>query len=29
LFLAFANRKYHEIIDEEIIAIIADIIREG
>lgn len=29
LFLAFINRKYHEIIDEEIILIIAKIIREG
>lgn len=29
LFIAMANRKYHEIIDEEIIAIIAGIIREG
>lgn len=29
LFLAFVNRKYHEIIDEEIIAIIVQIIREG
>lgn len=29
LFLAFVNRKYHEIIDEEIISIIAQIIHEG
>lgn len=29
LLLAFINRKYHEIIDEEIISIIAQIIREG
>ena len=29
LFLAFVNRKYHEMIDEEIISIIAQIIREG
>jgi len=29
LFLAFVNRKYHEIIDEEIISIIAKIIHEG
>lgn len=29
LFLAFVNRKYHEMIDEEIISIIAKIIREG
>lgn len=29
LFVAFVNRKYHEIIDEEIIALIAQIIREG
>ncbi len=29
LYIAMANRKYHEIIDEEIIAIIAGIIREG
>jgi len=29
LFVALATRKYHEIIDEEIIAIIAGIIREG
>lgn len=29
LFLAFVNRKYHELIDEEIIAAIARIIREG
>lgn len=29
LFLAFVNRKYHEIIDEEIISIIAQMIREG
>lgn len=29
LFLAFVNRKYHEIIDEEIISIISQIIREG
>ncbi len=29
LFLAFINRKYHEIIDEEIISIIAGIIRDG
>jgi AcrR family transcriptional regulator len=29
LFVAFLNRKYHEMIDEEIISIIAQIIREG
>ncbi|QDR82949.1 TetR/AcrR family transcriptional regulator [Sporomusa termitida] len=29
LFLAFINRKYHEMIDEEIISMIAGIIREG
>lgn len=29
MFLAFVNSKYHEIIDEEIIAIIVRIIREG
>ena len=29
LFVAFVNRKYHEMIDEEIIAMIADIIRQG
>jgi AcrR family transcriptional regulator len=29
LFLAFVNRKYHELIDEEIISIIAQIIHEG
>jgi len=29
MFVAFVNRKYHEMIDEEIISIIAQIIREG
>ncbi len=29
LFVAFINRKYHEMIDEEIISIIAQIIHEG
>ena len=29
LFLAFVNRKYHEMIDEEIISMIANIIKEG
>ena len=29
LYVAFVNRKYHEIIDDEIICIIAQIIREG
>lgn len=29
LYLAFINRKYHEMIDEEIISIVAEIIREG
>ncbi|HML34675.1 MULTISPECIES: TetR/AcrR family transcriptional regulator [Sporomusa] len=29
LYLAFVNRKYHEMIDEEIISLIARIIREG
>lgn len=29
LFLAFINRKYHGIIDEEIISVIAEIIRDG
>lgn len=29
LFVALAHKKYHEIIDEEIIGIIAEIIREG
>lgn len=29
LFVAFVNRKYHEMIDEEIIAMIAQIIHEG
>jgi AcrR family transcriptional regulator len=29
LFVTLTNRKYCELIDEEIIAIIADIIREG
>ncbi|WP_378952987.1 TetR/AcrR family transcriptional regulator [Pelosinus sp. sgz500959] len=29
LYLAFVKRKYHEVIDEEIISIIAQLIREG
>jgi len=29
LFVAFVHRKYHESLDEEIISIIAQIIREG
>ena len=29
LYVAFVNRKYHGIIDEEIIALIAQMIREG